>query len=92
MNKKQLVVLWVTIVILVALSLFPMQKADGGVGSNRKSRGRVYFLSNKLNFEKKNNSSSWNRCSIDVGILISQTIVILGIGTGLIITLNDKKK
>jgi hypothetical protein len=33
----------------------------------------------------------YDRCSIDVGALIAQTIIFVAIGTGLIITLKDKK-
>ena len=90
MNKNQLIVLWITIIVLVMYSMYPVQKADAGSSAVIKS-GRVFFLSDKL---AKNNDTSngFNYCSIDVGALIAQTIIITAIGTGLIITLKDKKK
>lgn len=93
MNKQQLFVLWVTIGFVVVLSSFPMQTTDGNVSKirNHKDRGRVYFLSNKLRIFKDGHEVTSYRCSIDVGALISQTIIFVAIGTGLIITLKDKK-
>ncbi len=84
MNKKQLVVLWVTIGILALLAIFPVRQAGD-------HRNRGFFLSERLTKSHGRNRQVFYSSSIDLKTLIAQMIPFTIIGTGLIITLKDKK-
>lgn len=85
MNAKQLTVLWVTIGIVVLLSLFPVRNLQG-LGNKRG------FLFKETVTFKWQDGKHKTHANILLGTLIAQMIPFLAIGTGLIITLKDKKK
>jgi hypothetical protein len=86
MNKKQLFVLWVTIGILALISMFPVRQA-GTVGERNFYRARGFFLNQRL----ENSPRTYYYTNIDLETMIAQMIAFAIIGTGLIITLKDKK-
>jgi hypothetical protein len=89
MNKKQLVVLWVTIGIVVALSLFPVRHSPAPV-PGMGFRGRGFLFENKLTLRSGQMKVEHNSY-VDLQTVIAEMIPFVIIGTGLIITLKDKK-
>ena len=78
MNKKQIIVMWIGIAIIVLMGLFPpctvwVQNTCNFVGYS--------FITNPKE----------SRSIVELGRLIAQWVVVAALVTGIMITLNDQK-
>ncbi len=78
MNKKQLTVTWVTIILIVCLMLLPP---------------KLFRIPNGVLFSMwLDNTNYWEYGTVDWGRLLTFILPILIIGSLLLYTLRDKKK
>lgn len=81
MNKKQLVVMWVGIAIIVLMGLFPPWTTYGNSGDCYLTHKFILFKPAERNIPAR----------IDTGHLFVQWIIVTAITGGLIVTFKDKK-
>ena len=84
MNKKQIKVLWVVIIIVCLMALFPVRGSDNG------ERGRGFLFYETITAKSGERSMTF-KAGVDLETLIAQMIPVIAVGTGLIITFKDKK-
>ena len=86
MNEKQMKVLWIVVVIVCLMALFPVKEAADGM------RGRGFVYTEKISVPTGSDGSSTFSAGVDLETLIAQMIPVIAIGAGLMISLRDKKE
>ena len=84
MNEKQMKVLWIVVVIVCLMVLFPVREG----GHSERARGFLYY--DKITVRRGELSITF-KAGVDLETLIAQMIPVIAIGAGLMISLRDKK-
>jgi hypothetical protein len=85
MNKRQMKVLWVVIVVMCLMALFPVKEAANGM------RGRGFVYTEKISVPSGSEGSFTFAAGVDLKTLIVQMIPVIAIGAGLMVSFRDKK-
>jgi len=85
MNDKQKKVLWIVIVIVCLMAMFPVKGSENG------GRGRGFLYTEKISVPSGSAGSFTFSAGVDLQTLFAQMIPVIAIGAGLFVSFKDKK-